>query len=652
MVREVFVEEYVLLGSEFARLGLGDEALECASRALRLSPQCTEARELLREAASLAGRPEAAEPPRAAVKRLRERKQRVMDAEASDPSLNGGLVGPVGLAGKGAEEDADRGAWTIEDPLAKLRRRSDQLHRRLGDMRDQRAGELLDRMHQLAERLVREQAARPPAEKHDEDAEEKAGGSAYCDYGELSIEHEFHNLANDFYKICRYEDAIECYNMALELRPDLLETYFNRGLAYTRLERYDRAREDLSKVIELNPNLSEAFYTRGLVSEYERRYDEAIADYEKALEIDPEYTKAGTQMQIVRSKKASPNTDSSSESGGSGRGDHDQITSFAAYRETVTDCDLSQVGGNHEAKRQLRTVAAFLNGSRAFAIWGCEPPCGVLLFGPPGTGKTLLARALAGEVHCPFYCTPSTIFLNQYYGNTEKNIRTLWEEASRHPGGAIIFIDEAEALLSLRSDLGHPRGDDCHNKAVACLLERMDGLSRSSTRLVVIAATNRPENIDPAFLRPGRLNYHIEVPLPDARDLTEIWLVQLELATRRSHRLDCLALPLREAALSDRQRLLDDAFRFGRPDPSGVVDLARLSAQHGLVGADVREAIRRCSQERAVVQEEWGADLGPIAAADLMRHLRAYVSAGREGLEDGRDDGWGDASHVPRQPQR
>ncbi len=128
---------------------------------------------------------------------------------------------------------------------------------------------------------------------------------SYDDYGELSLEHEYHNLANDYYKIGEFDKAIEHYNKALELRPDLLETYFNRGLAYTRKGLYDKAMEDLNKVIELNPNLAEAFYTRGLVHEYKLEYDLAILDYNKALEVDPKYSKAETQRQVAYNKKAS-----------------------------------------------------------------------------------------------------------------------------------------------------------------------------------------------------------------------------------------------------------------------------------------------------------------------------------------------------------
>ncbi len=126
----------------------------------------------------------------------------------------------------------------------------------------------------------------------------------FDDFGELSLEHEYHNLANDYYKISEFDKAIEHYNKALELKPDLLETYFNRALAYTRKSMYDRALEDMSKVIALNPQLAEAYYTRGLIYEYKQEYDLAILDYDVALEIDPDYAKAEEQRRVVESKKS------------------------------------------------------------------------------------------------------------------------------------------------------------------------------------------------------------------------------------------------------------------------------------------------------------------------------------------------------------
>ena len=148
----------------------------------------------------------------------------------------------------------------------------------------------------------------PSAGETSRDAERGAAHSSsdmdYDDYGNLSLEHEYHNLANDYYKIGEFQKAIEHFDKALELRPDLLESYFNRSLAYTRLSEYDRAIEDLNQVIELNPQLAEAYYTRGLVHEYKLEYDLAVLDYNTALESDPSYSKAESQRRIALGKKA------------------------------------------------------------------------------------------------------------------------------------------------------------------------------------------------------------------------------------------------------------------------------------------------------------------------------------------------------------
>ncbi len=111
--------------------------------------------------------------------------------------------------------------------------------------------------------------------------------------------YEYHNLGNDYYKKEDFDKAIECYLKALELYPNLLETYFNLGLAYTRKSKYDEAVRNLDKVIQIDPALAEAYYTRGLIREYQRKYDEAVLDYEKTLLLDPQYEKARKQRDRV-----------------------------------------------------------------------------------------------------------------------------------------------------------------------------------------------------------------------------------------------------------------------------------------------------------------------------------------------------------------
>jgi len=626
MVRECFSEEYRQLARECIRHGDWLDALDCAWKAVRLDPGSRDGLELMKQATALWDSPPASSGDPATIGRVRRRKERLDAALSSEPCLgwivqDGGAGNPLEAREMSEGEPEERGG----SASGKLDARRRELDKAAADAKRQRSSELEEEERRL-NRLRSEQTGDPTPR-------EPRSQSRYWDDCELSLEHEFHNLGNDYYKIADFEKALECYNKALELRPDLLETYFNRGLSYTRMQRYDKALEDLTKVIELNPNLAEAYYTRGLIHEYRGDFDAAIADYEKALEVDPNYTKARTQIEVARGKKRDQEAAGRSTSSSS-REDEDRIADFSRFRERPT-FTFAQVGGNQEAKRNLIMIARLIAGHSACREWGSETPRGILLYGPPGTGKTLLAKALAGEVKCPFYCVPSTAFLNQYYGNTERNLRRLWEQASAHPEGAIIFLDEFDSLGTLRSDVRAPRGDDCHNKAVGCLLELMDGMKNSSSRLVVVAATNCPGNIDDAFLRPGRFNYLIEVPAPGALELAEMFLIHLETAEERAERVDFMTAELREAVRADRDRWLAETFAPKAADPFGLARLAQVAAQRGLVGADVYEVIRRCIQERVMAAVE-GLDLGPIGIGDLRRNLEDYL------LATGRWDGGGD----------
>lgn len=119
------------------------------------------------------------------------------------------------------------------------------------------------------------------------------------------MEIELHNLGNDYYKLGDYERAVEHYTKALEIRPDMLESYFNRALAHTKLHNFEKAIDDHTQAISLDPGLIEAYFTRGLVHEYMKEYDEAIGDYRRVLDIKPDYREVREQLQIAIRKKAS-----------------------------------------------------------------------------------------------------------------------------------------------------------------------------------------------------------------------------------------------------------------------------------------------------------------------------------------------------------
>ncbi len=441
------------------------------------------------------------------------------------------------------------------------------------------------------------------------------------DLGLLPVEHQLHNLANDLYRDGHYQEAIACYDMVLLLRDDLLESWFNRALAHTRVGSYEQAEADLNKAIQLNPCLAEVWYTRGLVREYRRNYAEALVDYDKALEIDSTYLKARNQRDAVLRKlrPESENRRSSRRDDGEEECEG-RIRDFSPY-VSKPDCSLADVGGHQEVKRRLRTIVAYLRGSPVLAEWGAELPRGVLLCGRPGVGKTHLARCLAGEAQCPFYAPPTSVFEDMWAGNTQKNLRRLWDQASQHDC-AIIFLDEFDSLGSRRTSVKDP--DSWYNRSVGCLLELMDNLAQRSQRVVVVAATNRKENVDPAFLRPGRFSYVIEVQPPTVRELAEIWLIHLERASARASRPDFLDPALDAAVMADRQAWLDRAFRGRGEETSGLVAIARRSAQKGLVGDDVREIVRRTVDERIMAALDCRVDLGPITCEDLARHLEDY----------------------------
>jgi cell division protease FtsH len=187
----------------------------------------------------------------------------------------------------------------------------------------------------------------------------------------------------------------------------------------------------------------------------------------------------------------------------------------------IPETRFCDVAGNEEAVQDLGEYAEFLLHPEKFEATGAEMPKGALLCGPPGTGKTLLARAVAGEAGVPFYSVAGSDFVEMYVGVGAKRVRELFAKARKHER-SIIFIDEIDAIGRKRSssETGSSQEGD---QTLNALLHEMDGFHES--KVVVLAATNRPDVLDPAIMRPGRLDRRIEVVLPDRRGREKVLAV-------------------------------------------------------------------------------------------------------------------------------
>ncbi|MFC7154705.1 AAA family ATPase [Halomarina halobia] len=268
----------------------------------------------------------------------------------------------------------------------------------------------------------------------------------------------------------------------------------------------------------------------------------------------------------------------------------------SAMREYVVETPLTtfeDVGGLAEAKATLReTVLWPLSYERLFAATNTAPPSGILLYGPPGTGKTLLARAIAGESEVNFIHVAGPELIDKYVGESERAIREVFERA-RQTAPTIVFFDEIDALAGRRGE-----GHEVTERVVSQLLTELDGLA-ANPNLVVLAATNRYEVLDPALLRPGRLEAHVEVPLPDE-------------AARRA----ILAVH------TDGKPLADD------------VDLDELAADTvGYSGAELEALVRQAS---LLAIRELAAELGPEEAnerADEIDIDRGHFEDARAKVE-------------------
>ena len=227
-----------------------------------------------------------------------------------------------------------------------------------------------------------------------------------------------------------------------------------------------------------------------------------------------------------------------------------------AYIQKDTGITFRDVAGQDEAKESLQEVVDFLHNPGKYTTIGAKLPKGALLVGPPGTGKTLLAKAVAGEAKVPFFSLSGSAFVEMYVGVGASRVRDLFKQAQQM-APCIIFIDEIDAIGKSRdTQMG---GNDEREQTLNQLLAEMDGFE-SNKGLVLLAATNRPEILDPALLRPGRFDRRIIVERPDLKGRVEVLKVHSkDVKMDETVDLEAIALATSGAVGSDLANMINEA---------------------------------------------------------------------------------------------
>lgn len=274
--------------------------------------------------------------------------------------------------------------------------------------------------------------------------------------------------------------------------------------------------------------------------------------------------------------------------------------------ENQVKITFADVAGCEEAKEEVQELVEFLSDPGKFQKLGAKLPKGVLLMGPPGTGKTLLAKAVAGEAKVPFFTISGSDFVEMFVGVGASRVRDMFEQAKKR-APCIIFIDEIDAVGRHRG-AGLGGGHDEREQTLNQLLVEMDGFE-GTEGVIVVAATNRPDVLDPALLRPGRFDRQVVVPLPDIRGREEILLVHIK--------------NIRIASDADAR-----VIARGTPGFSGA-DLANLVNEAALMAARVnKRKVDMVELERAKDKIMMGAERHSMVMSNREKKNTAYHEAG------------------------
>ena len=269
---------------------------------------------------------------------------------------------------------------------------------------------------------------------------------------------------------------------------------------------------------------------------------------------------------------------------------------------------FDDMAGNEEAKEEVVEIVDFLKYPDRYAAVGAKIPKGVLLVGPPGTGKTLLAKAVAGEANVPFFSMSGSSFIEMFVGLGASRVRDLFEMAKKE-APSIIFIDEIDAIGKSRAAGGMISGNDEREQTLNQLLAEMDGFGSENAPVIVLAATNRPEVLDPALLRPGRFDRQVLVDKPDFNGRVQILKVHIKsVKLARDVDLEEIAKLTAGLAGADLANIINEAALLAGRNNQKQVSQANLkeAVERGIAGLEKKSRRISPKEKKIVAYHESG----------------------------------------------
>ncbi|MBY0379343.1 MAG: ATP-dependent zinc metalloprotease FtsH [Burkholderiales bacterium] len=298
-------------------------------------------------------------------------------------------------------------------------------------------------------------------------------------------------------------------------------------------------------------------------------------------------------------------------SGGSGRGGIGGVFSFGKSRAKMINpkenlIRFNDVAGCEESKQEVKEIVDYLKDPSKYQNLGGRVPKGVLLSGSPGTGKTLLAKAIAGEANVPFFTISGSDFVEMFVGVGASRVRDLFEQAKRS-APAIIFIDEIDAVGRQRG-AGVGGGNDEREQTLNQMLVEMDGFDTNTT-VIIIAATNRPDVLDPALMRPGRFDRQVVVPLPDIKGREQIMSVHMrKIPVAADVNGNVIARGTPGFSGADLANLINEAALFAARRNKNLVDMQDFEDAKDkiIMGAERRAMVMSDAEKRNTAYHESG----------------------------------------------